>query len=173
MDRDTDNENPHVSLASPDLAILMGLQASGKSSFYRRHLAATHVLVSKDLLRNNRRPARRQAQLISEALAGGRSVAVDNTNATVDLRRELIELGRAHRASLSGYFLEATLSDCMERNSSRSGKSRVPDVGLFSVVKVLTEPSYDEGFDQLFRVRMDPTFEFSIAPWPPRKPEKE
>ncbi len=41
------------------MAILVGLQASGKSTFYRRHLAGTHALVSKDRLRNNRRPARR------------------------------------------------------------------------------------------------------------------
>jgi len=48
-----------------ELVILVGLQASGKSTFYRRHLSGTHVLVSKDLLRNNRRPARRQVQLIT------------------------------------------------------------------------------------------------------------
>ena len=40
-----------------ELAILIGLQASGKSTFYRRHLAATHALVSKDRFRNNRNPA--------------------------------------------------------------------------------------------------------------------
>jgi len=55
-----------------ELVILVGLQASGKTSFYRSHLAATHVHVSKDLMRNNRSPARRQVQLIAEALAAGR-----------------------------------------------------------------------------------------------------
>ncbi|HWZ20062.1 MAG TPA: hypothetical protein VNW73_14780 [Ktedonobacteraceae bacterium] len=33
-----------------DMIILMGLQASGKSTFYRTYFAATHEHVSKDLL---------------------------------------------------------------------------------------------------------------------------
>mgnify|MGYP002781287389 CR=1 FL=1 len=117
-----------------ELAILVGLQASGKSTFYRRHLAGTHVLVSKDLLRNNRRPARRQAQLIAEALSAGRSVAVDNTSPTVELRKELIDLGRAHGATVTGYYFSAKLADCLARNAERTGKDRVPEVGIFATV---------------------------------------
>jgi predicted kinase len=48
-----------------ELAILVGLQASGKSSFYRARFAATHELVSKDLLRNNSKPERRQRRAIA------------------------------------------------------------------------------------------------------------
>jgi predicted kinase len=148
-----------------DLAILIGLQASGKTSFYRSHLAATHVHVSKDLLRNNRRPGRRQAQLITEALAADRSVAVDNTNATVELRRELVDLGRAHEATVTGYYVGARLEDCLARNAARAGKERVPEVGLFSVVKVLTRPSYAEGFDRLFYVTLGADGAFVVRPW--------
>ncbi|WP_207955865.1 AAA family ATPase [Rubrobacter marinus] len=58
----------------------MGLQASGKSTFYRERLAGTHAHVSKDLFRHNKDRNRRQAQLVREALRSGRSVVVDNTN---------------------------------------------------------------------------------------------
>lgn len=149
----------------PDLAILIGLQASGKSSFFRRQLSPTHVHVSKDAFRNNRNPARRQIRLITEALTAGRSVAVDNTNATVELRRELIELGRTHGATISGYYVGGTLEDCLARNSAREGKARVPDVGLFAVAKVLARPSFAEGFDQLFYVTLTPDGSFVIEPW--------
>src|SRR5262249_58676599 len=103
--------------------------------------------------------------LISEALAAGRSVAVDNTNATVELRRDLIDLGRSYGTSLTGYYLEATLEDCLARNAARTGKARVPDVGLLSVVKALTRPSYAEGFDRLFRVTPVADGTFLINPW--------
>ena len=149
-----------------DLAILIGLQASGKSSFYRRFLAATHAHVSKDLFRNNRKPGRRQAQLITEALNSGKSVAVDNTNATVELRKELIDLGRTHGATtITGYYIGARLEDCLVRNATRTGKERVADVGLFSVVKVLTRPSYAEGFDRLYYVTLGADGEFIVEPW--------
>ncbi len=41
---------------APELVIFVGLQASGKSTFFRERFATTHELVSKDLLRNNKNP---------------------------------------------------------------------------------------------------------------------
>ncbi|MEU3554727.1 AAA family ATPase [Streptomyces fragilis] len=71
--------------AGPDLAVLVGLQASGKSTFCRRRLAGRHVLVGKDLFpRRARGKQRRQMRLVEEALAAGLPVAVDNTNPTPD-----------------------------------------------------------------------------------------
>lgn len=148
-----------------DLAILIGLQASGKSTFYRTRLASTHVLVSKDRLRNNRRPARRQARLIAEALAAGQSVAVDNTNVTVELRRELIDLGRSFGATVTGYYFPAKLADCLARNASRTGKDRIPEIGLYAMARALVRPSYAEGFDRLYVVTFGADGGFEVAPW--------
>jgi signal recognition particle GTPase len=57
----------------PELVIFVGLQASGKSTFFRERFATTHELVSKDLLGNNKNRNRRQAQLIEVALRAGSS----------------------------------------------------------------------------------------------------
>ena len=77
---------------SPELILFVGLQGSGKSSFYRAGLTDRHVLFSKDRFPNNRHPARRQRQLIEEALGAGHSVVIDNTNPTPQDRDELIAL---------------------------------------------------------------------------------
>jgi predicted kinase len=136
-----------------ELVLFIGLQGAGKSTFYRNRFAQGHVLVSKDLLRNNRRPERRQRQLIEVALAEGRSVVVDNTNPTPEVRQPLIALARAAGAQVIGYYFESRLEDCLERNRGRVGKTRVPDVALYATAKVLTTPSYAEGFDRLCHVR--------------------
>ena len=47
-----------------ELVIFVGLQASGKSTFFREGFAATHEHVSKDLFRNNRNRNRRQEELV-------------------------------------------------------------------------------------------------------------
>lgn len=139
-----------------ELVIFIGLQASGKSTFFRKHFAATHLHVSKDLMRNNKNRARRQAQLIEAALQAGHSVVVDNTNPTVEERASLIELGRAYDAEIIGYYFESVLSHSLDRNQQRSGKARVPDVAIYATIKKLQRPTYAEGFHKLFYLRLSP-----------------
>jgi predicted kinase len=150
-------EEAHV---ARELVVFAGLQASGKSAFFRERFAATHEHVSKDLFRNNKDPNRRQAQLIEAALRAGSSVVVDNTNPTVEDRRALIELGRRFGARIVGHYFDSTVRQCTERNRLRAGKARVPDVAIYATAKKLVPPSYSEGFDRLFRVRLiDSSFE--------------
>lgn len=145
-----------------ELHILVGLQASGKSTFYRAYFAPSneYIYVSKDRLRNNRQPEQRQRQLIAEALAAGRSVVVDNTNAMTEARAALVELGRAYGAAIVGYAFESSARASVERNRGRTGRARVPDVAIYATAKRLTPPTYAEGFDRLYTVRIteDGTF---------------
>lgn len=143
------------------LIVFIGLQASGKSTFYRTRFAASHELVSKDLFRNNKNPNRRQRQLIEAALVAGSSVVVDNTNPTVEERRLLIQLGREYGAKVVGCYFESHVRQCLRRNRQRTGKEQVPDVALYAAAKKLIRPSYSEGFDELYNVRItsDSTFE--------------
>jgi predicted kinase len=134
---------------SMELVILIGLQGSGKSTFYRAHFAETHVHISKDNFRHNKRPSRRQAALIDEALNAGCSVVVD----TVADRAPLIVQSQAHGATVVGYYLATPFALSLERNRRRAGKQRVPDVALYATSKRLEPPSNAEGFDRLFCVR--------------------
>lgn len=145
------------------LIIFVGLQAAGKSTFYRAHFAATHVLVSKDLLGHNRHKQRRQEALIAQALQAGRSVVVDNTNATTADRAPLIHLGETYGAAISGYFFDTPLRDALARNRQREGQARVPDVALYATMKKLTQPSLAEGFDHLYIVRIADEGTFTVV----------
>jgi predicted kinase len=149
-----------------ELRVLIGLQASGKTTYYQRCCAATHRLISKDLLRNNRHPARRQAQLLAEALAAGDSVVVDNTNPTLADRAELIALGRAAGAWIVGCWFPPDLPSSLARNAQREGRARVPPVGLYATAARLVPPSYAEGFDALFTVRIAGEGVFEVTAMP-------
>jgi predicted kinase len=94
-----------------EMIILMGLQASGKSTFYRTYFAATHEHVSKDLLlkSKNKNKDQKQAELIEGAFQEQRSVVIDNTNATKQDRLLLIELGRRYDATIIGYYEKSDL----------------------------------------------------------------
>jgi len=137
-----------------DCVILIGLPAAGKTTFYRERFAGTHDHISKDILRNNRRPERRQEQLLLESLSGGRSLVIDNTNPSVEVRAPLIRAARAHGARVIGYYFPTEAGAALRRNRAREGRDRVPDVAIFAVRKRLEPPSRDEGFDELFEVRL-------------------
>jgi predicted kinase len=138
-----------------ECVILIGLPASGKSTFFRERFSGTHDHVSKDLLRHNRKPQRRQEQLIAESLASGRSVVVDNTNPNVAVRAPLIAVARKYGAEVSGYYFATEAADALRRNRARQGRERVPDVAIFTVRKRLEPPTAAEGFDRLFTVKMN------------------
>lgn len=148
-----------------ELIVLMGLQAAGKTSFFRARFAATHVHVSKDNFPNARRPAERQEREIGAALSSGRSAVVDNTNPTREDRLGLIALARRHRAKVVGYCFQSDLDGCLRRNAQREGKRCVPEVALFDTSKRLVLPSPEEGFDALFYVTLVAGGEFEVSPW--------
>ena len=139
----------------PECVILIGLPAAGKTTFFRRRFEDTHAHVSKDLLRNVRRPDQRQEALITESITRGRSVVVDNTNTTRAVRARLITLAKGLGATVTGYYLPADAADALRRNRGRQGRERVPDVAVFAARKRLEPPSPDEGFDRLYVVRLD------------------
>jgi predicted kinase len=132
-----------------ELIILVGLQGSGKSTYYREHFAATHVHVSKDLMPNTRNRDAKQQQMIDEALTRGQSVVVDNTNPTPAVRAPLIATARRHRVRVVGYFFEIAVKEAVARNRGREGRARVPDVAIFVTAKKLVAPNFQEGFDEI------------------------
>lgn len=139
-----------------EMIILIGLQASGKSSFFRSNFAATYEHVSKDLLRTSKykNKAQKQAELIERTLQEHRSVVIDNTNTRVEDRKSLIESGRKYGARIIGYYFLPEVASSRERNKQRVGKAQVPDKAIFITAHKLVSPSYAEGFDKLYYVQI-------------------
>lgn len=150
-----------------ECVILIGLPASGKTTFYRERFAATHEIVSKDAMRHNRQPQRRQEELIDTALAAGRSIVVDNTNPTGADRAAIIASARRHGAEVAGYFFPTDAADALRRNRARAGRQRVPAVAIFATRKRLERPTYAEGFDRLYTVVVNEEAKsFDVIPQP-------
>ncbi len=148
-----------------ELLIFIGLQASGKSTFFQKNFATTHKLVSKDLMPNNKNRAKRQAQLISQALQSGHSLVVDNTNPTIEERAILIGLGKQYHAQIIGYYFQSYVSRCLERNQQRQRPDKVPNLGIYATSRKLERPSINQGFDQLFYVKFADNNDFEICLW--------
>ncbi len=150
-----------------EMIILIGLQGAGKSTFYRTYFAETHELVSKDLLRTskNRNKNLRQTDSIEQAFREQHSVVIDNTNVTVAERAALIQLGHAHHVQVIGYYFEAGVKQCLERNREREGKKQVPEQAIYITAARLIRPTYAEGFDKLYYVQSGANGSFLVHEW--------
>ena len=150
-----------------DVTIFIGLQGAGKSTFYQTHFATTHVYVSKDALHRSKTMNKQAKQnaLIEEALQAGRSVVIDNTNPTKEDREPLISLGHRFNATVIGYYFDASVGECLERNRGRVGKARVPDKVLYITSKRMVLPSFAEGFDVLCYVHTRNNGLFEVVNW--------
>ena len=133
------------------IVIMMGLQGSGKSTFYMTHLAEDLVRVNLDTLKTRHR----ERQLVEDCISKGQGFAVDNTNPTRSDRERYILPAKEAGYRVVGYFMESKIKDCMQRNALREGTARVPETAIAATSNKLEMPSYDEGFDELYFVKND------------------
>lgn len=137
-----------------DVLLFSGLQASGKSTYYQEHFSSTHLLISKDLMRRNSRPERRQRELLHLALQANHSVVIDNTNPTPTERVPLIEIAHSYQATVICYYFATDVKHALARNQQREGVARVPPVAIYSAAKRMAPPTFEEGFNKIYYVQI-------------------
>lgn len=130
--------------------IFCGIQASGKTTFFKEHFFKTHVHISMDLLNTRNK----EQKFIETCFITQQRFVVDNTNPTKEDRTRYIAMAKANKFKVIGYFFQSQIKEAMERNSRRLGKENIPEVGIKGTFSKLEIPSYDEGFDELYFVEM-------------------
>ena len=146
---------------NPEAVIFMGVQATGKSTFYAERFSRPHLRVNLDMLRTRSR----EKLIVRACLEAKQSFVVDNTNPTGDDRSRYLELGRERGFRMIGYYFQSKIEDALRRNAAREEDERVPDVAVRGTHTKLETPALDEGFDELFYVTLNNGGGFSVQPW--------
>jgi len=140
--------------------ILIGIQASGKTSFYAQKFLKTHIRVSLDMLHTRRK----EQMLLNACLSMPHSFVIDNTNLTRDERAKYIAALKASGFQVIGYYFQSKIDDCIARNSMRQEKDKVPEIAIRGAYAKLELPGLEEGFDELYYVEILDNM-FNIKDW--------
>ncbi len=144
-----------------EVVLLIGLQASGKSTFCKQKLFDSHVRLNLDMLKTRHREKR----LMQVCLETRQPLVVDNTNPTRQDRQRYIEPAKSSGFRVVGYYFQSKIDDCKRRNDQRADDKIVPLPGLLGTYGRLELPSLDEGFDELHYARITEDGRFVVEEW--------
>ena len=141
--------------------IFVGIQAAGKSSFYKERFFNTHVRINLDMLKTRHR----ERGLLRTCIDLKQPFVVDNTNPTVEERARYIAPAKAAGFRIVGYYFQSRVPDCLARNDRREPRERVPGKAIGGTARRLQLPSLAEGFDALHYVRIAEDGRFRVEEW--------
>lgn len=124
-----------------EAVIFVGIQASGKSTYFKENYADTHVRINRDMLITGCK----EDILLHACLVAEQSFVIDNTNPLREKRAKYIALAKAVGFKVSCVYFDVDRKVAEERNATR--KNKVPTVAIRATAKKMEEPSLDEGFD--------------------------
>jgi predicted kinase len=146
-------------LASMEAVIFVGVQGSGKSTFYRERFFDTHVRINLDMLRTRHR----EQLLLAACLAAKQPFVIDNTNLLAADRAQYIGLARDAGFRAVAYFFGTTLRDAIQRNNQRAGRQKIPVPAIAGAFRKLQIPRPEEGFDDIWSVAIAPEGGFVVS----------
>ena len=142
------------------LIIFTGVQASGKSTFYKQYFYDTHLRINLDMLKTRHR----ENILFEASLRSKTKMVIDNTNMTIHDRERYIQRAKDADFEVVSFYFETDLHSTLQRNAQREGKAKIPEVGVKATFHKLEKPTSVEGFDTLFKVKLIENDSFSILP---------
>ena len=144
------------------LTILVGLPASGKSTYAQQHNNSNTVVLSsdeirKELLHNEQDQSNNSfifGQLYSRARAQldiGNNVIIDATNINVFERARVLQNFRNYNVHKVAIFFDTPIEECIERDKKRE-RTVGADVIEYYYNK-FQKPTKTEGFDEIIIIK--------------------
>jgi predicted kinase len=143
-----------------EMILFCGIQATGKTTFFKEYFFKTHMRISMDQLNTRNK----EQKFIETCLSIQQPFVVDNTNPTKEDRERYISIAKSNKFRVVGYYFQSKLGESISRNNQRTGKENIPEVGIKGTFSKLEIPGFEEGFDELYYVKIENNT-FKINRW--------
>ncbi|WP_255465340.1 AAA family ATPase [Nitrosopumilus sp. b3] len=125
-----------------EYVIMIGVALSGKTTYIKANF--DHERVALSFFDNDRK---KELKYIEKCLGEGKSVVIDDTNLTSNIRKQHIDLAKKYNAKVRGILMNTSRGLLEKRQKSR--REPFPLAVIYKQLKELETPVSDEGFDEL------------------------
>ena len=125
-----------------EYVLMIGVALSGKTTYRKANF--NHEVIALSYFNNSRK---KEFEYIEKCLSEGKSVVIDDTNLTVDLRKQHITLAKKFNAKIRGIFMNTSTGILVQRQKRR--RDSIPLSAIYKQIRELETPTLDEGFEQL------------------------
>ncbi|EPZ30846.1 PNK3P-domain-containing protein [Rozella allomycis CSF55] len=134
---------------SQEVIILVGFPASGKTNFARSNLS--------DYVHDTLKTKSKCLALLKKSLEEGKSVVIDNTNLTIDSRKEYLENVKRinDRISIRCFHFDVEESLYKHLNALRvitQNANKISSIVYNKMKNTYVEPKIEEGFDEVRKI---------------------
>lgn len=141
--------------------IFIGIQACGKSTFYKESFVDTHIRINLDMLKTRHR----EKLILDACIAAKQSFVIDNTNPCIADRKIYIEAAARAGFEIVAYYFKSDIAQSFERNKKRKEKAFIPEKAILCTFNKLELPSYSEGFNKIYYVEAKDQNKFFVDNW--------
>ncbi|NNM01997.1 MAG: AAA family ATPase [Nitrosopumilus sp.] len=121
---------------------MIGVALSGKTTYIKANF--DHERVALSFFDNDRK---KELKYIEKCLGEGKSVVIDDTNLTSNIRKQHIDLAKKYNAKVRGILMNTSRGLLEKRQKSR--RDPFPLAVIYKQLKEIETPVSDEGFDEL------------------------
>lgn len=125
-----------------ECVLMIGVALSGKTTYIKANF--DHERVALSFFDNDRK---KELKYIEKSLGEGKSVVIDDTNLTSNIRKQHIDLAKKYNAKVRGVLMNTSRGLLEKRQKSR--RDPFPLAVIYKQLKELETPVSDEGFDEL------------------------
>ncbi len=138
--------------------MLVAPPASGKTALSQDLKQKGYQIVSQDVLGSKSKCLTKMKELLD----AGDKIVLDNTNTKLDYRKSFTDILNSKDISYCAVVIDSTKDQCFFLNNYRcklEKKERLSDITIHSQFKYYKKPSKTEGFAEIFKIPVIPTFE--------------
>lgn len=157
--QDSETKVPEVfaRINKQDIVLLCGSPGAGKSSWYWRNLEPLgYFRINQDILKTREKCI----QVASQNISKGKSVAIDNTNADVEVRAKWVELSNKHEVPIRCVHLMTPTEICIHNDTVRAlndamnpeKRTILPGIAFNGYNKKFQPPKIDEGYQDITEI---------------------